>query len=391
MVATVNEAYRLDINVQEGGGPEQDVAVYGWNVQEAVIVNKTTDVSGDVTTTNVEVAQYDDDGVSPSTTVRTPLKIRALKYGLFFREQELVPTGRASTTFFLSTNTTITQTTQATVDAYTGISFNDVSELITLNNTGGTPVNNVDRLYDRVQSRYSKAATPPQFDYLNVVGSPDKLNYTYDYEITLNGSFTFDGQGRSFARSNTGATLSTINGGLFQDITTDFLLLQTGAAGLTYTDVNVTDTLTFNVNGTHTWSGGTIDTVALGGGATAVTLNLLNGASLTNAAPPGITVNNTVNVRVTVTTTAGVPIQNAQVILEAAAGGDLAVGTDILFGTTNASGVIETNTFNYTNPQPVTGRARKSTGSPLYKTGDIVGQTITVNGLQTSVALILDE
>lgn len=62
----------------------------------------------------------------------------------------------------------------------------------------------------------------------------------------------------------------------------------------------------------------------------------------------------------------------------------------ILSGTTNASGIIETTTFNYTIDQPVIGKARRATTGTLYKTGAIPG-TITSTGLDVTVLLIVDE
>lgn len=62
----------------------------------------------------------------------------------------------------------------------------------------------------------------------------------------------------------------------------------------------------------------------------------------------------------------------------------------ILSGLTNASGILQTTSFNYTSSQPVTGRVRKATTGTKYKTGAITG-TITSNGLDTTVLLIADE
>jgi hypothetical protein len=77
-------------------------------------------------------------------------------------------------------------------------------------------------------------------------------------------------------------------------------------------------------------------------------------------------------------------VEGAQVLVEAAAGGDLAVGTDILTGATNSSGIATTSTFGYTNDQPVKGRVRKGTAAPFYKTSVITG-TITSAGLSITV------
>lgn len=62
----------------------------------------------------------------------------------------------------------------------------------------------------------------------------------------------------------------------------------------------------------------------------------------------------------------------------------------IVSGLTNVSGIINTTTFNFTNNQPVTGKARKATSGTKYKTGTITG-TITSTGLDTTVLLIPDE
>ena len=77
-------------------------------------------------------------------------------------------------------------------------------------------------------------------------------------------------------------------------------------------------------------------------------------------------------------------VEGAQVLVEAASGGDLAEGTDILTGSTNSSGIVTTSTFGYTNDQPVKGRVRKGTATPFYKTSVISG-TITSAGLYVTV------
>lgn len=88
----------------------------------------------------------------------------------------------------------------------------------------------------------------------------------------------------------------------------------------------------------------------------------------------------------------GNPIEDAMVYVVAAAGGDLVVGTPIINKVlTNASGVAVNSGFILSGTsQPITGRVRKSTSpGPYYKTGDIVG-TITSEGFETTILLILD-
>lgn len=84
-------------------------------------------------------------------------------------------------------------------------------------------------------------------------------------------------------------------------------------------------------------------------------------------------------------------VEGARVYVTAAAGGDLAVGTVILNGLTNASGYVQDTAFEYSgNPQPITGRIRKSTSAPLYKTG-MIGGTITAAGIDLTTFIVKDE
>ena len=62
----------------------------------------------------------------------------------------------------------------------------------------------------------------------------------------------------------------------------------------------------------------------------------------------------------------------------------------VLSGLTNASGVITDTGFNYTADLAVSGRARKSTSTPFYKTGQVAG-TITSGGFSSTVFLLRDD
>ncbi len=83
-------------------------------------------------------------------------------------------------------------------------------------------------------------------------------------------------------------------------------------------------------------------------------------------------------------------VQGARVYLEAAAGGPLTAGTVIFNTLTSSVGEVSEPTFSYLADQPVTGRVRKSSSTPLYKTGIISG-TITSTGFDTTTFLVPDE
>ena len=61
-----------------------------------------------------------------------------------------------------------------------------------------------------------------------------------------------------------------------------------------------------------------------------------------------------------------------------------------LSGLTNASGVITMSRV-FSTSQPISGRVRKSTGTPIYKTSDLIGTIDSGSGFATTIQLISDE
>jgi len=83
-------------------------------------------------------------------------------------------------------------------------------------------------------------------------------------------------------------------------------------------------------------------------------------------------------------------VVGARVYLEATAGGPATVGDVILTGVTNSNGEVTDSGFNFSSSQPVSGRIRKGSGTPFYKTGILAG-TIISTGLDLSAFLVGDE
>ena len=120
----------------------------------------------------------------------------------------------------------------------------------------------------------------------------------------------------------------------------------------------------------------------------AVTINILNGGNtptVRNGAGATTTVNASVTVTVTAVDASGSPIENARVLLETSPGG-VAIIDKVL---TNASGVA-TASYSGSTPQAVTGRIRKGSTSPFYKSAPITG-TISSTGFNQTVTMISDE
>jgi hypothetical protein len=156
-------------------------------------------------------------------------------------------------------------------------------------------------------------------------------------------------------------------------------------------------------SGTYTFDGnsfigygvsGSTDAAIYNNSSGLVTLNLLNVngvPTIRNGAGSTTVAEITTSVKVTALDAANSnPVVGSRVLLLAGSGGDLTEGSVILDDITNGSGVLEDTGFNYTNPQPVTGRIRKGTNTPLYKQSPITG-TIQATGLDLTVFLVSDE
>lgn len=86
----------------------------------------------------------------------------------------------------------------------------------------------------------------------------------------------------------------------------------------------------------------------------------------------------------------GDPIQGVNVLVEAAAGGSMTPGDDIIKALTDVNGEVS-DTRTYASPQPITGRARLAPlGGPYYKTGSIAGIISNTAGLSLTIQMILD-
>jgi hypothetical protein len=135
-------------------------------------------------------------------------------------------------------------------------------------------------------------------------------------------------------------------------------------------------------------SSGAADAAVYNNSGGAVTINI-NGSgnqpSVRNAASSTTTVNQTVTVSVTCVDTSGSPIENARVLVETDPGG-VAVIDKVL---TNASGVASAS-YSGSTPQAITGRARKGTTSPFYKSTGITG-SISASGFDVTLTMLDDE
>tara|TARA_R110002020_G_scaffold71096_3_gene184040 strand:- start:2302 stop:3936 length:1635 start_codon:yes stop_codon:yes gene_type:complete len=189
--------------------------------------------------------------------------------------------------------------------------------------------------------------------------------------------------------------ITTLNGTLLSGGTFDCNIDYYSGASTTLTNVICNNVLDFNAAGTYDINGGTINEVTNSSGGN-ITLNMLNGATITTNTGPNITLNNNVTVNLDVTDTSGTAIQNARVrIVATETVGTITTGDVILEGLTDASGNINTTTLNYEGAFNPSGlsiqiKARQGSVSPFKK--PFVGTgVITSSGFNSTIALLGDE
>ena len=351
MAGIVNEAYTLDVNVQEAGAPEQSVNVRAWNVADTSVLDKTTDAGGDITSTVLIAEEHSITLTSTrNTTVFNPFRLRALKWQYNVLQVSINLSAPSKQTLFISLNTNLTETVQATVQAYTGITFNHVGDTVTLDGTGGTPVNNMDRFYDRSQDEaiVNEQVTPEE-----VLSTIDGQNYVLEYDWTVSG-FAFAGQNKALSFAATKALTITGASGDVSNITITVgdVNLGTGTGGTTLTNLNMSNgALDFSIAGTYTLDNCQVDELTNSSGG-AVTVNLTNGSTFVTNTGPNITTVNTQTVQVT-----GVTWGTSCKIIANETVGSVTAGDTILEAFANSSGVASTS-FNYEGDIGVEVRAR---------------------------------
>ncbi len=302
MAGIVNEAYTLDVNVQEAGAAEQSVNVRSWNDDGTSVIDKTTDASGDITSTVLIAKEHSITGTSTlATTDFNPFQLRALKWVtpvvLEILNVSISLEAPSKQTLFTAANGRVTQTTRATVQAYTGITFNHTTDTLTLDGTGITPIDTMDELYDRTQDEGigNEQVTPA--DILQTV---DKQNYVMEYDWVVDG-FTFDGQNRSL--DFVGSKTLTIqgSGGDVQDLNiVGDVVLGTGFDQTAFNNLDVTGDVDLTSAGAGTYTVTDCTWGAVSSTVSGITLNLSGDSSVgVNNNPGNITIQNTKTFTVT--------------------------------------------------------------------------------------------
>jgi hypothetical protein len=177
----------------------------------------------------------------------------------------------------------------------------------------------------------------------------------------------------------------------------DCTFIQGGAGHAIEIDTAGTYTLTnINFSGYSASADNAASTIWVSAATGDSTINIIGGTepSIRNTGAGTVTVVlNPVTLKVIVrdlSTGSLITSQDVNVLVEADTGGPLSVGTDIIKGFTDINGEIE-DTRTYASNQPITGWARKSSGSPYYVQAAISATIDKDNGLILTLLMARDD
>ena len=173
--------YEFDLKLIDGGGTGIDTGkVKIWDKDDSLVTNTTTNASGVLATQTLNYGYYTQTGGN-TPTMKTPHETRVYKYGkemLSFKSNIENKTDWALT---MLTDPHITQTTEATVAAYTGITINHTTETITISEN-----HTLDEIYDYCQ--YDIIAATKQLD--QTMHTADGVNFVSEYSFVVNTGIT---------------------------------------------------------------------------------------------------------------------------------------------------------------------------------------------------------
>jgi len=376
MSSILNRRWTWKVNVQSGGSGVSSAKVALWDADSS-FSSSLTNSSGDIADQSIYEAIYTiTDTSTIAETLKTPHTVACLKYGLSPVTLSINFIAARKDTFYMSTDSFITQTDQTTVDAYTGISISHSNKTITLSES-----HTIEELYDYCQS---EAYNNPQKDYPDsIFKTVDGITYQSYYTIILtSGTFNCSNKTINFV---SGEKLKC-QGGIPDNIS--IVGDVEWGTSTSLSNFTLDGILQFNDPVTLDLYNSSVDTVTTESGETVI-INLSKSTINTNNDPTNITINNFVALVFKVTDMDGNNVPNAAVYLKADSGGALAPGTQIVKTTTDSNGELTVN-FNYTSDQPVIGHIRKATSNPYYKTYTLSG-TITSSGYNVSAKMVKDE
>ena len=173
--------YEFDLKLVDSVGTGIGTAkVKMWDKDDSLVTNVNTNASGVLATQTLNHGYYQQSSGS-TETVKTPHESRVYKYGKSMLSSKSSIEAKTDWALTMLTDDHITQTTEATVAAYTGITINHTTETITISTN-----HTLDEIYDYCQ--YDMIAATKQLD--QTVHTSDGVNFISEYSFVVNTGIT---------------------------------------------------------------------------------------------------------------------------------------------------------------------------------------------------------
>jgi len=178
---TIYRQYEFDLKVVDSVGTGIDSAkVKIWDKDDIIVTNTTTDASGVLATQTLNYGYYNQAGGN-TPVMQTPHEMRIYEYGKEMMSSKSSIEQVTDWALTMLTDDHITETTEATVAAYTGITINHTAETITISSN-----HTLDEIYDYCQ--YDMIASTKQLD--QTMRTSDGVNFVSEYSFLVNTGIT---------------------------------------------------------------------------------------------------------------------------------------------------------------------------------------------------------
>jgi len=176
MEAYANKKWSWEVVIKKDSSNVSSAKIIVWDSDSSTaVVNQTTNASGTISTQYIRQEYYTILDSSVNTDSKTPHVISCVKYGLFPFATSISFINSRKDTFFMQTNSYITESSKSTVDSYSGININHSTKEITISSN-----HTWNEIYDFTQA--------------NAENSPDK-NFPDGIVKTSDGITYFIGSG----------------------------------------------------------------------------------------------------------------------------------------------------------------------------------------------------
>lgn len=208
----IRRMFTYNLTVKDSAGdPIEGATVVLVNAQSESEIADTTDVNGAIDEVNLKYkyGSIINGNATMQWTDYTPGTLLVKGYAYLPLELTKNITRETTDEVVLQADSFITETTEATAAAYTGITVNHASQLVTV-----SEAHSIKEVYDYLKALNVSSTAEAAYD--QILTTSDGTNYQCAYDltvdgVTLSGSGTLDLGSKTFTASNGGGTSLTVS------------------------------------------------------------------------------------------------------------------------------------------------------------------------------------